>query len=233
MRLQVFLSSSGVTSRRNAKKLIEEGKVAINGKKIDKASFDVDPEKDIVVLQGKKLKLKKKIYVMLNKPKGFISTKKDPFAEKKIIDLLPSNLRHLNPVGRLDKDTTGLLLFTNDGDLLNKLTHPSFEVKKTYLALLDKMLSGPDKKRLEKGIRLEDGYTAPCSIAIKRDNQVEIIIHEGRKRQVRRMFKEIGYNVIELERIREGLLELGGLKQGTWKFLTEKEVVDCNYKCEK
>lgn len=223
MRLQVYLSHSGACSRRKALVLILAGRVTVNGKKIHEPSFSVSASDD-VVLNGKALSLKQKITLLFHKPKGVVTTKKDVFAAKKVVDLLPSDLRYLNPVGRLDKDTTGLLLLTNDGDLAFRLSHPSFEVEKTYRVVLDKPLSPQDKIEIEKGVKLDAKPTSVSKIRSITPQDLEIVIHEGRKRQVRRMFAAFGYRVVALCRIQQGPLTLGDLKEGAWRFLTQQEV---------
>lgn len=224
MRLQVFLSRSGACSRRKALEYIKAKRVVVEGDIIQEPSFEVSPSCTSVELDGKKIFLFEKVYVLLNKPGGVVTTTSDKFAPKKIIDLLPANLRRLHPVGRLDKDTTGLILLTNDGDFTHHMIHPSFNVKKVYRALLDRELSFKDKNSFKRGIMLEGRRTAPCEI--KRINRLiyEIVLHEGRKRQIRNMFKVLGYSVVELSRIRQGSLSLGGLPAGKWRFLNKEEV---------
>ena len=225
MRLQVFLSEAGISSRRHAADIIKKGRVQVNGKRILDPSFQVFPEKDRIFFNAKELVSKEKVYIMLNKPKGVTTTRDDPFAKKTVMDLIPAKYNHLKHVGRLDKDTTGLLLLTNDGDLINKLTHPRYNIEKKYTAVLDKRLSDKDKNRLEKGVNLDGRDTAPCIIKITHDNLIDITMHEGRNRQIKRMFSKMGYRVIGLQRTSEGKLHLGGLPEGKWKFLT-KEVID-------
>ncbi len=217
MRLQVFLSHSGACSRRKALLLIQSGRVIVNGQKVLEPSFSVQPSSDIVTLDGKEISLKEKTTILLNKPKGVVVTVSDKFAEKTVIDVLPSQFRHLYPVGRLDKDTTGLLLLTNDGDLAYRLAHPSFEVDKTYEVILGKPLLEADRKRLENGVFLEGKKTAPCRIKTIAQNIYEIVIHEGRKRQIRYMFASLRYHVWELKRTKQGSLVLGDLKVGEWR----------------
>ncbi len=226
MRLQTFLSKAGVASRRSAVNIIKSGKIIVDGKKIFEPSFKVDPERNEVFYNKKRALLREKKYVMLHKPKGVTSTKKDPFAKKTVIDCLPQNLKHLNPVGRLDKDTTGLILLTNDGELLNKLTHPRFNIKKLYIVELDKRLKNAHKTRLEKGVYLESKLTAPCNIRSIENSKVEMTLREGRKRQIKRMFKKVGYKVIDLKRLEEGPLSLGVLPRGKWRFLTKEEAFE-------
>ena len=224
MRLQVFLSKAGVCSRRAAVGFIRSGKVSVNSKKIIEPSFKVDPEKDRVFLNGKRISPREKIYIMLNKPKGVTTTKKDRFAKKTVMDLLPRRFKHLNPVGRLDKDTTGLILLTNDGDMINRFTHPKFNIDKTYEVKLDKELVSSDKRMMEKGVIIDGSFTAECRIKMRSKNEVEMTLHEGRKRQIRRMFSSVGYKVRGLKRTREGLLNLAALPEGRWRLLTRDEI---------
>lgn len=223
MRLQVFLSKAGISSRRAAREIIASGRVRVNGKKILEPSFNVNPENDSVFLSNKKILSKKKIYILLNKPRGITTTKKDSHAARIVMDLLPHEYRHLNPVGRLDRDTTGLILLTNDGEMVNRLTHPRFNIEKTYILRLDRKLEQLHRTRLEEGILLEGRYTLPCKIASGRGG-LQMTLREGRKRQIRRMFLKLGYKVMALKRIREGGLSLGSLPEGKWRFLREGEV---------
>lgn len=226
MRLQTFLSRAGVVSRRAAVKVVRSGKICVNGRKVFEPSFRVDPKKDRIFFNNKRIFPRKYIYIMLHKPKGVITTKKDPYATRTVMDLLPRKYSHLNPIGRLDKDTTGLLVLANDGELANKLTHPKFNVKKVYEAALDKRLSDIDKARIERGISLDGRHTAPCRISLRKGNGLEVTLHEGKKRQIKRMFAVLGYRVINLKRIGEGFLSLARLGIGKWRFLTDKEVFE-------
>jgi len=226
LRLQVFLSRSGAASRRKALALIFAGRVLVNGRVITEPSFCVHPEEDRVLLDGRPLASSPKTYVLFHKPAGVVTTKRDRFAAKTVLDFFTEDLKHLNPVGRLDKDTTGLLLLTNDGDLAYRLTHPSFDVAKVYRVRLDKALTLADKRTLEKGIVLDGKRTRPCRIGGAGTAQAEVTLHEGRKRQVRRMFALLGYAVEELKRLRQGPLVLGDLKPGSWRRLTSSEIQD-------
>lgn len=223
MRLQVFLSHSGICSRRKALDLVKSGRVKVNNAVVREPSFQVDSSRDKIHFDGKQVELKENIYILFNKPEGVTTTKKDNFAEKTVFDILPKKFQHLNPVGRLDKDSSGLLILTNDGDLTYKLTHPSFETGKTYEVKLDNELRLCDKSKIEKGVELEDGLTSPCKIEAAK-GLVRITIHEGKKRQVRRMFAALNYNVVKLRRIQEGSLDLGNLKLGAWRPLNADEV---------
>lgn len=224
MRLQVFLSHSGVCSRRRALELVQSGRVRVNGLVIREPSHAIDGDKDTVTLNNQRVSLKEKQYILINKPKGVTTTKKDHFAEKTIMDILPEKFRHLFPVGRLDRDTTGLLILTNDGDFSYGLTHPSFNIDKVYLAVLDKPLSEGHRKQLQNGVEIDNELTAPCKISILEDKKAEITIHEGRKRQVRKMFALLGYRVLDLRRVRFGNLSLGDLKIGHWRKISEEEL---------
>lgn len=228
MRLQVFLSHSGICSRRRALDLVKQGCVKVNNQMVCEPSYEINPEKDQVFLEGIPIKVKKYEYIMLNKPKGIITTKKDRFAEKTVMDLLPSELKHLCPVGRLDKDTEGLLLLTNNGKLANCLMHPKFKVDKVYRVEVKGHLKENDKLRLQQGIILEDKRTSPCKINrvnFESDRtSFEIILHEGRKRQIRLMLLSLGYRILSLKRIQEGPISLGDLPAGKWRSLSDEEI---------
>ena len=225
MRLQVFLSHSGACSRRRALELIKFGRVKVNGSIIREPSYQVGTNENGVYLDNKKIFLKENIYILLNKPKGVTTTKKDHFAEKTVMDLLPLQYQHLNPVGRLDKDTTGLLILTNDGDLAYKLSHPSFGVDKAYVAYLDKTLSENHKRMLEKGIELDGELTSACKIIQLDEKRIKITIHQGRKRQIRRMLAILRYKVMDLARIEFGGLSLGNLAIGSLRKISDKELI--------
>jgi 23S rRNA pseudouridine2605 synthase/16S rRNA pseudouridine516 synthase len=228
-RLQKVLANAGVASRRHSEELIQAGKVKVNGEVVKTLGTKVDPEKDAIVVNGKLLKAEApKIYLMLNKPAGYVTTAHDPQGRPTVLDLVKDVGHRVYPVGRLDFDTEGLLLLTNDGDLTYALTHPKHEVGKTYLALVQGV-PGPDKlKRFQKGLRLADGKTAPARVRpvknIRGNAWLEITIHEGRNRQVRRMCETIGHPVIKLKRIKLGFLDLDKLEEGKYRLLTKEEV---------
>ncbi len=228
MRLQVFLSHNGVCSRREAMRVIQAGRVTLNGVLVKEPSTQVDPRKDQVTVDGRKVEAKGLEYIMLHKPAGFITTKEDAHAERTVMDLLPDSLKHLVPVGRLDKDTEGLLLLTNDGDLTFRLTHPQFTVDKKYLVRIGGQLVQEKRHRLQDGVVIEGRKTAPAQILDVRetDGQTEFlfIIHEGRKRQVRLMMKAVGCSVSYLKRLAQGPLELGNLALGKWRALNPSEI---------
>ncbi len=228
IRLQVFLSRNGVCSRREAMSIVQSGAVMVNGKVVIEPSSPVDPERDQVRFRGKLIGPKPFEYVLLHKPSGYVSTKEDSHAKKKVGDLLPSNLRHLNPVGRLDRETEGLLILTNDGDLLHRLTHPKFQVGKEYFVRVKGELDPVKQKDLEKGVVLEGKKTSPAEVfKIQTDGRTtdfHIVIHEGWNRQIRRMCEKIGFPVRYLKRIRHGKIELGGLQKGHWRRLSKEEI---------
>lgn len=228
IRLQVFLSRNGVCSRRKAMDLIKEGKVILNGHVCREPSTPVRPGKDHVSVDNKKIKDKKYTYVLLNKPPGFTTTRADRHAPKTVMDLLPHKFRHLSPAGRLDKDTEGLLLLTNDGDTAYQLTHPKFNVDKTYFVRLLGRLSREGQKKVESGVYIDGIKTSPATIGhvrlLKNQTELKITIHEGRKRQVRFMFAKVGHRVIYLKRLSQGPLSLGSLKKGMWRLLTKQEI---------
>ncbi|MBF0483200.1 MAG: rRNA pseudouridine synthase [Candidatus Omnitrophica bacterium] len=228
MRLQVFLSRNGVSSRREALEIVKAGTVEVNGTVIDEPSFEVDPTKDRVMCKGITIEPKPYKYILMNKPKNVTTTKFDPHATKTVYDILPKHFNFVAPVGRLDRDTEGLLLLTNDGDVAHALTHPSFKVEKTYYACVEGRLDGESKTKLETGVYLDGIKTAPCHIQILRKSkemtEVRITLHEGRNRQVRRMFAKVKTRVKFLQRIEQGPLKLGNSKPGWWRELTTEEV---------
>ncbi len=228
MRLQVFLSHNGVCSRRKAMTLIQEGHVSLDGKIISEPSFSVDPLKDRIQVDGRDVKTKQFVYILLNKPRDSVTTTTDRFREKIVLDFLPPAYRFVKPVGRLDKDTEGLLLLTNDGTVGFRMTHPKFQVDKTYEVRIGGRLSSQDQRKIEEGILLEDKKTAPARISqvrsSPRDTHFQLTIREGRKRQIRCLLQNLGYYVISLKRIRQGPLDLGSLPTGRWRFLEEQEI---------
>jgi 23S rRNA pseudouridine2605 synthase len=226
-RLNKFIANAGICSRREADQLIEKGEIKVNGEVVTSLGYKVT-SKDEVVYKGKAISAEKKVYVLLNKPKGFVTTMDDPHAEKTVISLVKNACpERIYPVGRLDKDTTGLLLFTNDGEMTKKLTHPSYEKKKIYHIFLDKEFSQTDLDQVKKGIELEDGLIAADAISYVEDEdkrQVGIEIHSGKNRIVRRIFAHLGYRVIKLDRVVFAGLTKKNLPRGKWRFLSEKEV---------
>lgn len=227
-RLQKVIAQAGVCSRREAEALILEGRVRVNGVVVDRLGVRVDPGRDRVEVDGKLLLLEPKAYIVLHKPKGVITSVRDPRGRRTVLDLLPRTGLRLYPVGRLDFDTSGLLLLTNDGELAFRLTHPSFGVEKVYVADVKGRITAEAIRRLERGVLLDDGLTAPAKVRLlwrgKGASRIEIAIHEGRNRQVRRMAEAVGFPVIELVRVRFGPLTLGALKPGQHRSLRPGEV---------
>lgn len=228
-RLNKYLARAGVASRRRVDLLIQTGRVKVNGSIVKELGVRIDPDNDLIEVDGRQVvKGNGFEYLILNKPSGYLSTARDPFGRPTVIDLLPPNLPRLYPVGRLDFDTTGLLFFTNDGDLALVLTHPRHLVEKVYQVKVAGVPKDSELKKLERGIILEDGPTAPAKIAIDRienGNAILIMrIREGRKRQVKRMLKAIGYPVLALHRLAMGPLTLGNLKPGECRRPSESEL---------
>lgn len=224
------LTKAGIGPRRQLADAIRQGRVDVNGKMVDDFNYPLNLEMDRISIDGRlvNLKPKQKVYLMLNKPKGVTSTTSDERGRPTVIDILPDNYRHLrlHPVGRLDKDSTGLLLLTNDGELTYRLTHPSFEHKKEYLVSINARLKASEKRRLEQGLNLEDGTTHHATVkeVDAKPFNYSITIHEGRKRQVRRMFKHLGHHVLALKRVRMGSIRLGDLREGEARKLSAREV---------
>ena len=229
-RLQKILAGAGVASRRKCEELILSGHVQVNGETVNTLGAKADPAVDVITVNGKRIKGETKLYVMLNKPKGVITSAKDPQGRKIVSDFLPGIKERVYPVGRLDYDTEGLLLLTNDGEFANLLTHPSHHVPKTYLATVKGVPHGTELEKLQKGIKLEDGMTAPAEVEYhdvdtdKNQATITITIYEGRNRQVRRMFEAISHPVVRLKRIKFGELGLQQLQRGKYRHLTEKEI---------
>lgn len=224
MRINKFIANSGYCSRRSADLLLEKGKVFLNGK-IAKKGMEVS-DRDEILIDGKKIFLEtEKKYFLLNKPFGYVSTIKDPFEKKVVIDLIKTKER-IYPVGRLDKDSFGLLIFTNDGDLAFKLTHPSHNVEKEYIVKVDRTLKDSDLKNLSNGIILDGKITRKAKFEIFdfKNNIAKVFLKEGRNRQIRKMFKKFGYNVISLKRVSFGKIKIGNLKSGHYRELNREEI---------
>jgi len=222
-RLQKVLAAAGLGSRRTCEILIEEERVSVNGE-VAVLGRRVDPETDRIEVDGGRVPVRPGLVsYLLNKPRGVVSTASDPQGRPTVVQLVPSEPR-IFPVGRLDTDTEGLLILTNDGDLAHRLTHPSFGVDKEYLAQVEGTPSPADLRRLRMGIELDDGLTAPARASVVSSGAVKLVIHEGRNRQVRRMMEAIGYPVLRLVRTRIGPLADRKLKPGEWRVLDVDEV---------
>jgi len=228
-RLQKVIAHAGIASRRKAEELIKAGKVKVNGKVVTELGTKVGP-KDEVEVEGIKVEREQPVYFLLYKPRGVVSTVNDDKNRKTVLDFFPHVEERIYPVGRLDYDTSGLLIMTNDGEFANLLMHPKYEIEKVYIAKTEGIPPKEKLKQLEKGIQLEDGLTAPAKVRMlsvdrkKKTAIIEITIHEGRNRQVRRMFEAIGYPVLKLKRERYAFLTLDGLNAGEWRVLTPHEV---------
>mgnify|MGYP004666824897 FL=1 len=231
MRLQKYLASCGVASRRKCEELILNGKIEVNGSAVFELGTKVNPDKDEVKYNGKVVKLEdEKIYILLNKPIGYVTTAKEQFGRDMVLDLVKVNKR-IVPVGRLDMYTSGALILTNDGDFVNKLTHPSHEIDKTYNVTLKGIISKEEIEKLQNGVEIDDGYvTKPAKVKIlkideeKKISRIQITIHEGKNRQVRKMCEAIGKRVLALHRCKIGTLDVKDLKLGEWRYLSKKEV---------
>ncbi len=229
MRLHKYIALCGKASRRKAENLIQEGKVFVNGKLINKVGAKVNPKKDEVKVDGEIIKIQIiKLYIMLNKPKGYITTSDDQYNRPTVMDLIKDIPHRIYPVGRLDYNSEGLLLLTNDGDFTNKVIHPKNSINKTYVAKVDGV---PDPKSLDKfrkGLKIDNYITAPADIRIMSKSQkssiLEIKIHEGKNRQVRKMCLAIGHPIKELKRVAIGNLNIGNIEVGKWRKLKEHEI---------
>lgn len=229
VRLQKVLAQAGVASRRAAEILIAEGRVEVNGKPVTEQGVRVDPERDHIRVDGARIPAARRhVYLALNKPKGVISTMEDPEGRPTLTEYLPRNTPRLFHVGRLDFETTGLLIMTNDGDLAQRLSHPSYEVAKTYLAEVDGVMDNHALKRLEKGVTLDDGFVKADRVKlVSRGNErtlVQVTLHSGANRVVRRMLDSVGFPVRKLSRISFGPIRLGTLPIGETRELTRDEL---------
>lgn len=227
VRLNRFIANSGVCSRREADTLIQAGVVTVNGEVVTELGTKVNIHDDDIRFNGERLKGEEKVYLIMNKPKGYVTTASDPHAEKAVIDLLKGCSSRVYPVGRLDKNTTGVLLLTNDGEIAERLTHPSYDKKKIYQVSLDRELSEEDYHKILEGISLTDGDIKADELEFIDANdrrKIGIEIHSGKNRIVRRIFDSLGYTVKALDRVYFAGLTKKGLKKGEWRYLTEGEI---------
>ena len=231
-RLQKYLANSGIASRRKAEEYILAGKVKVNGQIVTELGTKVNPDKDIIEFEGKRVNNdKKKVYVLLNKPIDYVTTVKDQFNRNTVVDLVKNAGNNLLPVGRLDMYTSGALILTNDGDFIFHVTHPKHEVEKTYTVTIRGKVTNEDVENLRQGVIIDEEYkTKPAKVRImkideeKNLSRLEIVIHEGKNRQVRKMCEAIGKKVIALHRSKIGNIDVKDLKIGQWRYLTKKEV---------
>lgn len=229
MRINKYLASCGVASRRKCEEIISRGKVTVNGEFVRELGTIINVEKDLVKVYGKEVSLDtKKVYYMLNKPQGVISASKSKYGEETVVDLLGKKEHRLFPVGRLDKDTTGLIILTNDGDFAYKLTHPKYEKEKTYEALVKGKVDSKSLDKLKQGVVIDGKKTSRAKVRLVKmigvNSLVEITLIEGRKRQVKKMCEKVGHKVIKLNRTMENGLSLGDLEVGEYRKLTKNEV---------
>jgi len=230
VRLQKFLAEAGIASRRKAEELIQQGRVQVNGQVVTELGTKIKPDVDVVEYNGKKVGIEEeKVYILLNKPIGYVTTAKDQFSRDTVLDLVKVKQRVV-PVGRLDMYTSGALILTNDGDFVYKVTHPKHEVEKTYNVTIRGTVTNEDLDKLRSGLVIDEYKTSEAKARIlKREEEknitrVEVIIHEGRNRQVRKMFEAIGKNVIALHRGKIGKIAVNDMKLGTWRYLKPDEV---------
>ena len=233
IRLNRFIANAGICSRRKADELIAAGVVSVNGLPVTELGFKVDPAKDLIRYNGENLKREKMVYVLLNKPKDYITTTDDPQERKTVMSLVEKASRErIYPVGRLDRNTTGLLLMTNDGDLAEKLSHPRNNITKLYQVELNKSLSQGDLNKIQFGIELEDGLIKPDQVSYVTGGskkEVGIQIHSGKNRVVRRIFESLGYEVVKLDRVVYSQLTKKDLPRGRWRYLEEKEIIQLKH----
>lgn len=228
-RLQKIISAAGITSRRASEELILNGQVSVNGVVVTELGTKADPSVDTITVNGKTLNVKEeRLYILLNKPSGYITALKDSQGRKLVTDLLKDVPERVYPVGRLDYNTEGLLLLTNDGEWANRLMHPRHEIEKEYHVRVRGKVVEQQLKRMAEGVELEDGMTAPAVVRLVKSGEqndwISVTIHEGRNRQVRRMCEAVSLSVVRLKRIRYGSLSLGTIREGQFRYLTEAEV---------
>ena len=228
-RLQKYLAQCGIASRRKSEELIRNGYISINGNIVKDMGIIIDDSEDVVKYNGIIVeKVNEKIYVMLNKPEGYITTMEEQFGRSKVTDLLEGIKYRIYPVGRLDCDSSGLLILTNDGDITFKLTHPGHEVKKAYVAVVEGIPDEIELNKIRNGLDIEDYITSPAEVINtgiwNNTTELKITIHEGKNRQVRKMCSAIGYEVISLSRVSVGDLYIGTLKKGEWRYLSKNEI---------
>ncbi|BCW98329.1 MAG: pseudouridine synthase [Armatimonadota bacterium] len=229
-RLQKVLAACGCGSRRECERFIVDGRVAVNGVVVTELGSRADPERDRITLDGRLVQPPPLRYIALYKPRGVASTRRDPHAKRTVMDLLPPDLQHLYPVGRLDVPSEGLVILTNDGDLANRLTHPRFGVPKVYRVTVSGIVTNAEVEMMRRGMDLEDGRTLPAGVVVddrdlKEDRtRLEVVLTEGRKRIIRRMFEALGHETLRLKRMAIGPVTLRGLRPGEWRELTPEEL---------
>ena len=230
IRLQKYIADCGITSRRKAEELIKQGKIKVNGQIVHELGTKINPQKDIVLYQNEKIKQKQKnVYILLNKPIGYVTTVKDQFERPSVLDLVKVKQRVV-PVGRLDMYTSGALILTNDGDFVYQVTHPKHEIDKTYTVTIKGIVTEQDVELLKNGVKIEEYTTKPAKVKIlktdleKNSSRLEITIHEGKNRQIRKMCEAVGYPVLALHRSKISGIGVKDLPLGKWRFLSKQEV---------
>ena len=230
IRLQKYIADCGITSRRKAEELIKQGKIKVNGQIVYELGTKINPQKDMVLYQDKKIQEKQKnVYILLNKPIGYVTTVKDQFKRPSVLDLVKVKQRVV-PVGRLDMYTSGALILTNDGDFVYQVTHPKHEIDKTYTVTIKGIVTEQDVELLKNGVKIEDYTTKPAKVKIlktdleKNSSRLEITIHEGKNRQIRKMCETVGYPVLALHRSKISGIGVKDLPLGKWRFLSKQEV---------
>jgi len=228
VRLAKYLAQAGIASRRQAEELIRTGRIKLNGQVATDVATKVDIQKDRIEFDGVSVSPEQPVYILLNKPPGFLSTVADSRQRATVVQLVPNRAERIFPVGRLDQDTAGLLLMTNDGDFTNLMIHPRYKIDKRYEAVIEGNIGSEELGMLRNGICLDDGLTAPAQVRIIRsgtkESVIELVIHEGRKRQVKRMLAAVGHPVKKLTRTGLGFLNLDGVEEGRYRFLRQEEV---------
>lgn len=226
MRLNAYIAKSGFCARRKAAILVKEGKVKVGGKVVKEPYLEVK-EGDVVTVAGRSLRVENPAYFMINKPRGLTSTAEDKFAEKKITDVIPRKYGRLYPIGRLDKDSRGLIILTNDGEFCYRLTHPKFEIEKEYIVLLEGSHTTAELEKIKKGVYDEPDLLKVKSFSVlyakNNRTEVSVVVGEGKKRHIRRLFKALDLNVLDLKRVRIGNLKIGGLPEGAFRQLNKEE----------
>jgi pseudouridine synthase len=228
VRLQKYLADAGIGSRRSCEKLIADGKVQVNQQTVTSQGVKIDPDQDAVTVDARPVRLEKKIYLAVHKPRGLVCTNIDTHNRKRVVDLMPDNMPRLYTVGRLDKDTEGLIFLTNDGSFSLRLTHPRYKMTKTYLVEVDGAVKSSEIARLLKGVRNDGELLKAEKVSHVRTRgpvtELRLTLAEGKKRQIRRMMAEIGHPVTRLIRLAIGPVELGDLKSSQWRYLTDEEL---------